>query len=166
MKTSQIRRILQVNLEPYSLETVNVCAVNQLPANLSNHEKPALYVVNCDPIELPGYHWVVVFVPKITWFKPHQAYFFDPLGNHPSKYSPIFHDFLCANSSRVTSYAWNSKTVQPIQSKTCGHFCVYFALAMYKNAFNPHEVVAEISNISHEFIIMFVLDKWKYALEA
>ena len=48
-------------LEPSAYGTVCECAMCELLLHVKPKDRPAIFVVNCDLIELPGSHWVVIF---------------------------------------------------------------------------------------------------------
>ena len=50
--------------------------------------------------------------------------FFDSYGLPPSNYSRTFTSFLNNNSSWI----FNTVTLQSVNSKVCGNYCLYFAL--------------------------------------
>ena len=58
--------------------------------------KPGLFVVNTDPISLPGQHWVAILVDDTSEF-------FDSLGREPSYYDEKIEHFLINNSTRSIS---------------------------------------------------------------
>ena len=66
-----------------------------------------------DTSDKPGTHWVAFYFTK-----EREGEFFDSYGLPPSNYTGTFSSFL--NN--------NSKTLQSIDSKVCGHYCLYFAL--------------------------------------
>ena len=81
MNTSQLERYM-LN-DPYIQEYYGgVVAVDQLPMRVN---KPTIFIVNCDPIALPGSHWVVVYVDTIcehfdsAGFKPRASVGFKPV---------------------------------------------------------------------------------------
>ena len=158
MNTSQIRRLLNFNSRPGVFKTISVCACNELPVHLPYCERPAVFVVNSDPVQLPGTHWLVIFLPEVDWFFPHKAYFFDPLGLNPTCYNKIFQTFLNINSSRLASFDWNSKSLQPHYSYACGQFCTYFVLSLSRKGLNPQKVVSHMLNMSHDSVVKCVFE--------
>ena len=85
-------------------------------------QKTIAYVVNTDPAHRPGQHWVAFYLNKDT------VYFFDPYGLKPVGFRHIM-------STRKNKVYFN-KRLQG-QGQTCGHYCLYFILAMRtKQSFN------------------------------
>ena len=77
-----------------------------------------LYIMNTDPSDLPGKHWVAMF----TGDKPE---FFDSLGNPPSFYRKTFEQFLI---NAGPDYIYNCQRIQDFGSTTCGYYCIYYVL--------------------------------------
>ena len=95
-----------------------VCSSDKLPTNVSSY--PALIIANVDTSDKPGTHWVVFYFTE-----EREGEFFDSYGFPPSNYTGTFTSFLNNNSN---GWKFNSKTLQSIDSKVCGHYCLYFAL--------------------------------------
>ena len=91
---------------------------DKLPTSVSSY--PALFIANVDTSDKPGTHWVAFY-----FIKEREGEFFDSYGLPPSNYTGTFSSFLNNNSS---DWKFNSKTLQSIDSKVCGHYCLYFAL--------------------------------------
>ena len=90
---------------------------DKLPTSVSSY--PALFIAKVDTSDKPGTHWVVFYFTE-----ERQGEFFDSYGLPPSNYT-TFSSFLDNNSN---TWKFNSKTLQSIDSKVCGHYCLYFAL--------------------------------------
>ena len=87
------------------------------PSNkLPKVEPPCYFVVNTDPSDKAGEHWVVVAI-----LKNKKAYYFDSFGFPPLV--PAIASYLNKNSSEVT---YNSATLQHPDTKSCGLFCIDF----------------------------------------
>ena len=91
---------------------------DKLPKSVSSFS--ALFIANVDTSEKPGSHWVAFYFTK-----DREGDFFDSYGLPPSNYTGTFTRFLKNNSS---SWTFNSVTLQSMNSKVCGHYCLYFAL--------------------------------------
>lgn len=87
-----------------------VVALDQLPAQMN---KPAIYIVNSDPAELPGRHWFAVF---FTTVNEH----FDSAGFYPNA---TLEDELIVHGPR---FQYNNRRVQAYHSDTCGLYCLFF----------------------------------------
>ena len=87
-----------------------------LPIQVSK-KKNVAFVVNTDPSDEIGEHWVVFF------FTPQQAFYFDPYG-----IKPRHKEFLHFLKKRKTYSYWH-KRVQGT-GNTCGYFCLYFILSI------------------------------------
>ena len=106
---------------------------DKLPISVSSY--PALFIANVDTSDKPGSHWIVFYFTK-----DREGEFFDSYGLPPSNYSRTFTSFLNNNSD---SWIFNTVTLQSVNSKVCGHYCLYFAL------FRSRQV--NMSKIVHRF---------------
>jgi len=84
-----------------------IFAADQLPIHL----KPGLYVVNTDPMSMPGQHWVVFYKTR------NHLEFFDSLGRKPSHYQPDWPEVTIYNHKRIQG-----------QAPVCGLYCIYYAI--------------------------------------
>ena len=87
-----------------------VIAIDQLPLFVC---KPKVFIVNSDPISLPGTHWYAIYMDKINEH-------FDSAGFKPSETMEVY---LIAKGPK---YRYNSKRVQAFYSKSCGLFCLFY----------------------------------------
>ena len=87
-----------------------VVAIDQLPIF---PDKPTIFIANCDPISLPGSHWVVLYLDSIcehfdsAAFKPRSG----------------FDTYLTVQGPK---YLYNTKRIQSYHSDTCGLFCLFY----------------------------------------
>lgn len=93
-----------------------VFACNKLPQRVI--EKPACFIINTDPSNKPGEHWVAVYVPKRG-----KCEYFDSFGLPPQKDQII--KFILRISQ---SFKYNKKQLQNILSTVCGNYCCEFLL--------------------------------------
>ena len=96
---------------------------DKLPTRVSSF--PTLFIANVDTSEKPGSHWVAFYFAK-----ERKGEFFDSYGLPPSNYIGTFSSFLNKNSN---GWSFNSVTLQSINSKVCGHYCLYYALFRCRN---------------------------------
>lgn len=98
---------------------VGVVAYNKLPRFIST---PATLVINEDPDDKPGSHWVAVFIDKCGC-----GYFFDSYGRIPKE---NIERFLNRNASK---WVYNPNMLQGFTSQVCGQYCILFLLALSRN---------------------------------
>ena len=123
-----------------------VYALDCLPKSRKNGG----YIINFDISSDPGSHWVAVFVDNKN------VEYFDSFGFAP-KHKPIL-SFL------GPVYAYNSITLQPLFSKACGHFCLYFLIHRFFNQ-SSNEIIYVLSKSDSVFIVKnFVYRNFKYVL--
>ena len=116
MNTQQLKCALQQ--DPVTcIQFGDVCAVDQLPHKII--KRPSVFIVNTDPIKLPGTHWTCFYFPTEG---PDE--FFDSAGRHPCFYRTNFMKFLEKNTN---AFIINNKAIQGLYHPTCGHFCLFYA---------------------------------------
>lgn len=75
---------------------------------------PKAYVFNTDECELPGTHWVGIFVKS----KNH-VYYFDSLNQKPVP-------FIAAYLKKFKRITRNRRSYQSLDSTVCGHYVLFF----------------------------------------
>lgn len=118
MRTKQLEKALKFNRDT-RVVFKGVYAYNRLPRKIPKGKKVAL-IANTDPGHKPGTHWVAFFYTNTC------VYFFDSMGNPPWK--PGFQRLM---QFRRTKRVFNTR-IQGIGT-VCGHYCLYFILAMVYN---------------------------------
>ena len=89
-----------------------VLARNELP---TRPEYPSCYVLNTQPRDKPGEHWLAMHFDA-----DRSGYFFDSYGMAPSFYG--MQQYMKVNSSK---YTWNMRRIQGL-SNFCGFYCIFF----------------------------------------
>ena len=116
MNTFQLAQVL--TKDPLTKESfAGVYACNQL-SSIQINEYPKSFVVNTDPMELPGTHWIAIYFNEQM-----KGEFFDSYGKHPIHYNKYFLDFM-----NRTGVQWehNKIQLQSAFSSVCGQYCIYF----------------------------------------
>lgn len=85
-------------------------------------EQPTTIIANTDPSNLPGTHWVAIYVNKKK-----EGIFFNSYGTPP--HLEIFEKRMRENCK---SFKWNTKTMQSPFSNVCGQYCIMFLWYMLK----------------------------------
>lgn len=113
MQTHEIVSVLRNN--PLTRDSFRgVFASDILP---KDDPKPGLYIINLDPSNEPGIHWVATHV-----IDSQNVEYFDSYAIEP--YVPDILAFL----SKFTSLITNRKRLQNYKSDLCGEFCCLYAL--------------------------------------
>ena len=123
---------------------------DKLPTSVSSY--PALFIANVDTSDKPGSHWVAFYFTK-----DREGEFFDSYGLPPTNYSKTFTRFLKNNSN---SWIFNTVTLQSINSKVCGHYCLYFALCRSRQV-NMSTIVNRFSSNKsrNDFLVKRFIEK-------
>lgn len=113
MDTNQIEQVLRQ--DPYA-ETIfsGVFARDQLPKTV---QYPCAMVLNTDPADEPGEHWVALYLDENC-----QGEYFDSYGIPPP---PCFKWYMKRHS---TQWIWNQIPLQDVWTSACGHFCIYYLI--------------------------------------
>lgn len=99
-----------------------VFACDTLPIKIPKVNRHLLIICNTDKSSGPGQHWVA-----IHFSSENVATYFDSFGMYPQ--NPYILNFMKRNSNKIT---FNSRMVQSVFSKYCGHFCALFLYFMVK----------------------------------
>ena len=94
---------------------LGVFAHDQVPKLDRSQRRPFALVVNTDPSDKPGKHWLAFFAPAEPTAAPLEM--FDSYGFSPSMHS------LAHVAPRIYS---SSVTYQSLDSSVCGHYCLFF----------------------------------------
>lgn len=116
MNSRQIYAILQPRLGE------NFCGVfasDKVPVKIESY--PAGIVINTDPSDQPGKHWLALFVDSEK-----RAEYFDSFGRQPELPS-----ILRLLKTSCVSYECSGARVQGFFSSVCGHYSVYFLLERF-----------------------------------
>lgn len=101
--------------------------------------RPSAYVINTDPSNKPGEHWVAVYFDGKG-----NAEYFDSFGFPPS-FVPSINRFIVQNSFKLK---FNKRLLQELTSAVCGYYVIYFIMMKSRGAtmtrllaaFNPTQL--------------------------
>lgn len=124
MDTSQIEKTLQ-GISNFA----GVFASDMLPTEFS---KPSTFVVNLDPHNLPGSHWIAVTINSnsIAWY-------FDSYGLPP--FIKSLKNFISCHSYHFT---FNQHQLQSLYSDICGQYVCLYTLYICTRGYTMKEFVA------------------------
>lgn len=83
-------------------------------------QRPVFLVVNTDPADKPGEHWLALTLDKFGGASFFDSYGFPPIFQH---YPKSILNFLKAHSSEIM---YHSFQLQRIDSSVCGHHCIFY----------------------------------------
>ena len=116
MNTLQIAQVL--TKDPFTKESFSgVYACDEL-TSIEINKYPKSFVVNTDPMELPGTHWIAIYFNEQM-----KGEFFDSYGRHPIHYNKHFLDFM---NRIAVEWEHNKIQLQSAFSTVCGQYCIYF----------------------------------------
>jgi hypothetical protein len=111
MNADQIDAILKRRCRIYR----GIYACDELPI-LSIDERPAVLIVNTDPRNKIGTHWLGIYLGL------HSNEYFDSFGRAPTG---LFEKYVSKHDMKWT---FNRRQLQSIISKFCGHYCIMYAI--------------------------------------
>lgn len=111
--------------------------VDRLPTVIS---LPCSLIINLDTSDLPGSHWVAVYINKSR-----HAFYFDSYGSPPTVQ-------ITKWLKQFKSFSYNKKCFQSIFSKNCGFYCIYF-IYLKHFCFN-------INDFPKENVIVKTINNW------
>ena len=117
MDTQQLITLLRNHLDKVFL---GVYAEDQLP---HIDQRPFAAIVNTDPSQLPGTHWIAIYLSRD---KPGE--YFDSFGEYPD--TPVV-DYLNRESPR--GWMYNTRKLQGQFSTLCGAYCVQYLEARHES---------------------------------
>jgi hypothetical protein len=96
--------------------------IRQAMTKCERLEAPSAFVINSDPITLPGEHWLAVFHNRSRQFE-----FFDTYDMSPSTYG------LDGSWNFINT---NTRKVQALDSNACGQHCIFY---IHERCIHPSE---------------------------
>lgn len=118
MNTDELRRVIS-SLHCLNKCHVEICALNTLPKTTTNRY-PQVYIINTDPIPLPGEHWISVLMLDTM-----SSEYFDSLGKPAEFYGDSIQKFISENSQRCF---YILQSLQDPNSDVCGQYVLFFIL--------------------------------------
>ena len=116
LSDTQLLHVIQSYASPSSKDSfLGVFPMDTLPDQIPHY--PACMIVNTQSHNLPGEHWITVFITKDK-----RGEVFDSLGLPLS-------NFMIRWLNRFTkSWRYNPKIYQPLLSDKCGAYAIYYIL--------------------------------------
>ena len=122
-----------------SVHWLGVCARDQVPPLDRSQRRPFALVVNTDPANKPGAHWLAFFASASEFLK-----MFDFYGLPPDMH------FLAHLAPRMYS---SSYSYLSLDSSVCGHYCLFF---LFNRAHGLSYSAVEYMLRSHMLVHSFI----------
>jgi hypothetical protein len=123
MDTFQLSAALQ--LFRTKVPELRVFSLNQLPS-LAACAPSSAYIINLDPSDQPGSHWVVLYFPP----SPHYPEYFDSFGLFPPPptIQQLIRSYLLLFPTQpcTPAYLYQTHMLQSPCAITCGLYCLTF----------------------------------------
>ena len=94
---------------------LGVYSVNGLPSIHPTRKGPVTLIVNTDTTNLPGQHWIAIYIDK-----DNTGEVFDSFGRLPPSYVQRWMNL------RTRYWSHSKECVQSLFSTQCGAFCLYY----------------------------------------
>ena len=150
MNSLEILNILKSDAFTKTVFT-DVLPSDRLPGRIQT--RPRGFIVNTDPADKPGTHWLVIFITTDG-----KGEFWDPFAQRPGFYSPNFTPFL---NKHCSTFTWNRKALQAASSDVCGQYALFFALHRCRHI--PMTTIANMFTDNKEWndkLVRDFIDKW------
>ena len=144
MNGEQIGRYLH---KYYKHLFIGVFASDELPTSITC---PSILVCNTDASNLPGEHWISIFIDVNGCGE-----FFDSFGREPGD---PFVNFMNRNCMLWT---FNDKQLQNILSSFCGHYCIFYSIHRSRgmNMIAITKLFSDNTNLNDYLVHKFVCRK-------
>lgn len=149
MDTIQILNAIKSLLQDFPIfNFIGVFAADEIPIQCGKLNYPLGFIVNTDPSNEPGTHWVAFYFYNVSMYE-----FFDSFALPIEMYPSIFKEIQFHSCLETCPYP-----IQPIHSNRCGNFCIYFILSKAKG-YNFHQIISNFSpdllNLNDNFISIY-----------
>jgi len=94
---------------------------------------PAVLIVNTDPSNKPGGHWVAIYVRRDGIAEYFDSYGLPPQGKTISRFLKKFEGCY-----------FSKQQIQGLFSSVCGHYCIFFAVRRWHN-YSLEKILATFS---------------------
>jgi hypothetical protein len=132
MNTAKIGRALR-NHQSTSQHFIGVFPSDQLPGGLPF--KPCALVINTDPADKPGQHWVAAYFDSNGAVDYFDSYGLEPTVRNIDQFLHTHSDFVFCNRHQVQGYL----------SSVCGQYCIFFLSRRCAGA-SMSDIVQHFSN--------------------
>ena len=115
---------------------------------------PKSFLVNTDPMELPGTHWITT-----SFNEQMKEEFFDSYGKHLVNYNKHFSDLINRNA---VEWGHNKIQLQSAFSTVCGQYCIYFLYHRCRKRSMSSIVNSFVSDKLHNYQLVYDFVRRKY----
>lgn len=146
MNTEQLKCAIRCDDEMMH-KIIGVYAADEIPRTL--HTLPYGFIVNTDPHNLPGKHWIACFINENNILEV-----FDSFGCLPKKLSPHIEKYVHS----FQRYWVNNKRLQSSDTRVCGEYCLFYLMCRCRKQL-PKNIIDIFSNdfkINDQFVHDFV----------
>lgn len=150
MNTYQLQCVIDCDAN-MKRKIIGVYAADEIPKE--NHTLPYGFIVNTDPINLPGRHWIACFITDKNILET-----FDSYGNSPDMLSPFIKRYM--KTFKQTHI--NTKKLQSSETTVCGQYCLFYLICRCRG-YTMQEIINNFNNNYHtndQFVYNFIDDRF------
>ena len=129
----------------------DVLPSDRLPREI--RKRPRGYILNTDASDMPGSHWIAMYLTEDG-----KGEFWDSYFQAPGFYNQNFTQFL---DKHCGTFTWNRRILQAPSSDVCGQYTLFFALHRCRRI--PMSTIANMFTGSKEWndeLVRDFIDKW------
>lgn len=150
MNTHQLQCAIDCDVK-MNVKIIGTYSADNIPNK--PHTLPFGFIVNTDPHNLPGQHWIAFYADEHGVLEA-----FDSFGISPSKYSPCMKQFMKTFNNVVV----NNKRVQSLESNVCGQYCLFYLMCRCRGYFMSDviNIFSNDSTLNDQFVYRFIDDRF------
>lgn len=136
MNTRQLQCAIDCDVE-MKKTLIGVYAADNIPKK--HHPMPYGFIVNTDPHQLPGKHWIACYI------KNNVLETFDSYGHSPGILSPFIKRYMNTFERTLN----NTKRLQSSETRVCGQYCFFYLMCRCRGF-----SMKDITNLfTHDFML-------------
>jgi len=150
MNTHQLQCAIDCHVD-MNKTIIGVYPANDIPKK--QYLPPYGFIINTDPRQLPGKHWIAMYINERGVLEA-----FDSYGNLPSLYSPYIKRFMDTFKRRLI----NTKRIQGSETRVCGQYCLFYLLCRCKGYSMKEitDIFNEDFQINDQFVYNFIDERF------
>lgn len=122
-----------------------------LPRDVTARTLHTGLIINTDPHNMPGQHWVAVYLDK------GKGEFFDSFGREPQREIQQLLERCCP-----AGWAYSPHSIQSMVSSVCGNYCLMFLIFRLLNLTYPDFISIFSRDVNlNDFIVKYLTTKAK-----
>lgn len=150
MNTHQLQCAIGCDVE-MNRKIIGVYAADEKPQR--NRQVPYGFIVNTDPLHLPGKHWIACYINKRNMLET-----FDSYGMQPNALSPFITSYMKTFQNSIM----NTKRLQSSNTAVCGQYCLFYLMCRCRG-YTQRDIMNIFSRnfkANDEFVYNFIEERF------